>query len=205
MRLRQIGIVSALATIALSGCGSSTHPPTSHATAPNPAHQSAYPLLAPFQPLPNDTGLPASEQARAAHQQRELLAEAKAAARAPATPQAGCITGRTPGTSVVVLGPPAPQVAARIIGGHVDATFDYERWPSSPGCRPAYMSAVVFSRHHSSESFDNRGSVELYRLSGRRGRVAIPFPNSGRPPYHLLVTSLTPNDRQGPGALIALR
>jgi hypothetical protein len=190
--------------VAGAGCGTSSSASPSRATTSPTSAAGSRPLLQPYLPVPNDTASPPAVKARFVRQQRQGLALIKAADKAPATTIAGCVKGRASSSHVLVLGPPAPDITASIAGDQVSATFDYTRWPSSAGCRPTFLLAVVYSGQPATVSFDNHGSVNVYKLNGRHGRIVVNLPQAGWPPYHLEVTSVVANNREGPGNVIAL-
>ena len=159
------------------------------------ATHAAIPLLAPFSPQSVERDMPPAVRDRILGEQRALLAQAREAARLPATAEAGCEPSGIQGAG---LGPPSPEVEPRILGHHVEVEFSYGSMPSSAACRPAILDVVVYSGEKASPSFNNAGGVGRYLLRGRRGRVVLDVPWSGRPPYHVLVNSTTADGRRGP-------
>jgi hypothetical protein len=87
------------------------------------------------------------------------------------------------------LGPPAPSVRARIIGHQVEILIRYQSLPASDPCRPATVTAVVFSGKPASGSFNNNGAVGTYAVEAPVGRALVDLPWGGRAPYGLLVSS----------------
>jgi hypothetical protein len=204
--VRRLGLFIAIwgCLVSVAGCATSSSPsPSKETTSPTSASGSR-PLLQPYQPVVNDAASPPAVKAQYVRQQRQGLALIKAADRAPATAAAGCVRGRAASSQVLVLGPPAPDITASIAGDQVNATFDYTRWSSSAGCKPTFLSAVVYSGQPGTVSFDNHGSVNVYKLTGRHGRIVVNLPQAGRPPYHLEVTSVVANNREGSGNVVAL-
>jgi hypothetical protein len=129
----------------------------------------AVPLLAPTPYLSIDSDLPAPVKARIGRVVNDLSGRARAAAKLPTTAANGCIAS----------GPPAPRVVSRILGHHVEVDFDFAHFPESPACSPFQLDAAVLS---SSNNFAGH-----FWLNGRRGRVVLDLPWSGKPPYRLIV------------------
>lgn len=123
--------------------------------------------------------------------QRELTSEAQAATGLPATKAQGCVSSGQRGAP---LGSPLPRIYPRILGYHVEVRFAFERFPSSPACRPYLLTvAVVGGGRQTSTNW-----VERYRLDGPTGRVALILPFRGQPPYRVTVTSQPITGRYGP-------
>ena len=120
-------------------------------------------------------------------EQRAFAARARESARLPRTAAAGC----EPTPYSYGLGPPAPSVAARVLGHHVEVVFAYKRLPTSLACRPALLTVLVYSGVKASPTFNNSGAVERYLVRAPRGRVVLDLPWNGTPPYHLVVVPQT--------------
>jgi hypothetical protein len=149
-----------------------------------PSSTDPVPFLAPSPALSIDRDLPASVRDRYEREQRRRVELARDASAAPATRAAGCVRS---GTSA--LGPPAPTVAARVLGHHVEVVFEFARLPASLACRPWEATVVVFAGRRASSSF--KSQVTSFLVSDRRARVVVDLPWFAQPPYNLIVTSST--------------
>jgi hypothetical protein len=156
----------------------------SAAGAARPSSQDPIPFLAPSPALGIDRDLPPSVRDRYEREQRRRLELAREASAGAATRSAGCVPS---GTSA--LGPPAPTVAARILGHHVEVVFEFAQLPASPACRPWEATVVVFAGRRASSSF--KSQVASFLVSAQRARVVVDLPWFAQPPYSLTVTSST--------------
>ncbi len=143
---------------------------------------------------------------RIAAQDRAILAQLKAAARAPVSTQAGCYQVRrrmatAPGSPRWLGIPFAPTIDAHLIGHHVEVAFSFPRWSKSLACRPAVLTLVVSGQHPGvitpSTPAPQRGSsaaIATFRLVGSRGRVISRLPLGEPPPYSVRVSASVINN-----------
>ena len=155
-----------------------------------PSSTDPVPFLAPSPALSIDRDLPPSVRDRYEREQRRRVELARNAIAAPATRAAGCVRS---GTSA--LGPPAPTVAARVLGHHVEVVFEFARLPASLACRPWEVTVVVFAGRQASASY--KSQVASFLVSESRARVVVDLPWFAQPPYSLGVTSSTILGRRG--------
>ncbi len=156
------------------------------------------PLLAPEPYLSVDRDLPAEVKARFVRVNKDLTDRMRAAAQLPATAANGCEA-----SGLGSLGAPAPRIQSRIVGHHVEVVFNFIRMPESPACRPFELVVATYTGKHSSPTYKN--FVQRYWVRGRRGRVVLDLPWTGRAPYHVLATATTLTGRRGRSVEQALR
>jgi hypothetical protein len=161
------------------------------------------PVLFPVPQHSIESDTPAPVRTLIEREQQALLARAKAAAKLPATPEAGCVrVTDVPGANP--FGPPSPAVRARIIGHHVEVLFAYRQLPSSDACRPAFLEVAAYSGRKASSTYNNAGATGTYAVEVSQGRVVVDLPWRGHAPYHLIVRAATIVGRRGTGKEIAL-
>ena len=151
-------------------------------------------------------GMPKRVLVAAARQQRAAVALLHASESAPASASAGCVAGATiPKTFLRSHHlkprppeelPPAPVVHPVIIGHQVEIQFSFSHWPSSLACRPIVLQVLIYSGQDGTSSFKNGQGSVYYKLNGPRGRVVDDLTWDGRPPYHLAVESVLPDNAQ---------
>lgn len=145
------------------------------------------PFLSPFPDRSIERDMPASVQARMLREQKALFARAQAASKLPRTRAAGCEPAQIGAQRY--LGPPAPQVSAKIIGHHVEIVFAFKRLPASDACRPFGLSTVVSGAPIPGRN--STGAIDRYRVRGSRGRVVSDLPWYAKAPYRLTVIAET--------------
>jgi hypothetical protein len=159
------------------------------------------PVLAPFVDRTIEHDTPPSVRDRMTREQVALLARLQAASKLPPTTDAGCEPAQIGAQRY--LGPPVPQVRAKIIGHHVEIVFAFKRLPASDACRPFGLSTVV-----SGAPVPNRnstGAIDRYRIRGPRGRVVSDLPWYAQAPYRLLVIAETITGRRSRYVEVPLR
>jgi hypothetical protein len=153
-----------------------------------PAAESAQriPLLPRTPSLTIERDMPLSVQARLQRAQRRAVAVLRAASKQQRSRAAGCTSTDFPG----VLGPPAPAVAPRLLGRHVEVVVRFARLPSSLACRPWGISVSIRGR-----PIDAGGGslpwTSTFQLRGPVGRGVIRLPIGARAPYRLAVRAET--------------
>jgi hypothetical protein len=76
------------------------------------------------------------------------------------------------------LGAPAPAfVEAVVLGADVAVEYRYAHWPKAPACRPAELALIVVATGGSEPNTIER--------PGPAGRVVLPLPVGGKPPYRI--------------------
>jgi len=161
------------------------------------------PLLFPVVQHSIEVDTPAPVRRLIEREQRAMLARAKAAAKLPTTPAAGCVrVTDSPGSNTP--GPPSPAVKASVLGHHVEVLFDYRRLPSSDACRPAFLDVAVYSGKKASSTYNNAGATGTYALEMLRGRIVTDLPWRGHAPYHVLVRATTILGRRSNATEVAL-
>jgi hypothetical protein len=196
-------VLTCLLTLASCGeAGSPARPatpaPTSaHAHAPAPAPRRAptikntavahvaagdVPVLSAREPSAPERTDPPAVQRRFARERTQALAALRRIQRARPSAAAGCQQLRGP--VYHGWGPPTPTVQARVLGHQVAIEFAFDHLPTSPACRPATISAAVFSGRPATSSYNALGAIAEFPLAGPRGRFVVPLPG-GSPPYHV--------------------
>jgi hypothetical protein len=182
----RIVVATALALIAVGigvsrGFGSQMNR-TGHATLP---------LLVASDSISPGRGMPAKVVARLEAQERAALARARDHVHDPRTQAGGCVATRFPGT----LGPPLPQITARLLGRHVALVIHYRTRPASAHCRPAtLLVAVRSSATPSGVPWVREFPVE----PPSAGRLELSVPPYSPGPYRLIARSVSMFGDPGP-------
>ena len=128
--------------------------------------------------------MPPAVLARALRAQRAALSRARAAAKSKPTRAAGCVPN-----DYGSLGPPPPNVTARIFGRHVEVIVRFSRFPSAPECRPL---AIQVTTHGKPTTKVGPFPWNVtFALRGAIGRAVIRLPPYSMAPYRLNVTAVS--------------
>jgi len=143
--------------------------------------------------------MPKSVQNRAIREQKKALAAFRGMTIGEPSPQAGCRPTDFPGS----LGPPAPNVTARVIGYHVVLVVRFKTMPSALACRPQTVSVAINGKpiHPTVGSIP---WVERYALQGPAGRGVIRLPMYAVAPYKLTLYAETIQGRRSKRVDMAL-
>lgn len=135
--------------------------------------------------------MPKAVQDRAIREQQKALADFRGMTIGEPSRQAGCRPTDFPGS----LGPPAPDVTARVIGYHVVVVVRFRAMPSALACRPQGLSIAISGK----PIHPNVGGipwVERYALQGSVGRAVIRLPMYAVAPYKLALYAETIQGRR---------
>src|SRR5262249_52842120 len=135
--------------------------------------------------------MPKAVQDRAIREQQKALAAFHGVTIGEPSRQAGCQPTDFPGS----LGPPGPDVTARVIGYHVAVTVRFKTMPSALACHPQGLSIAISGKpiHPTVGSIP---WVERYALRGSSGRAVIRLPMYAVAPYKLTLVSETIQGRR---------
>jgi hypothetical protein len=150
----------------------------------------AIPLLADSPSLTIERDMPEAVQARLRRAQRKALAVLRAAAKQHPSRAAGCASNDFPGD----LGPPAPDIAGRIFGHHVEVIVRFKRLPSSLACRP-WGVIVSIRGKPTNPSAGSLPWAQTFQLKGAVGRAVIRLPLYATAPYQVIVRAGTAQGR----------
>jgi hypothetical protein len=176
---------------------------TTRMVAPRTALPQALPVLSPVYQPSADRDAPKGVLRAIARQQNADLAKLKATDAAPVSKRAGCsevlmtaADRRHPDhPATPPIGQPyAPSVDAHLIGHHIEVAFSFSHWPKSLGCRPAFLTVVIFGKHPKvlvGGAYQRRGeqAITTVQLAGPRGRVVSELPLDEPAPYQIWVFS----------------
>ena len=124
--------------------------------------------------------MPKAVQDRAIRQQKKALASFRGVAIGEPSLQAGCRPTDFPGS----LGPPFPEVTARVIGYHVVVVVRFATLPRALACRPWGVS-IAISGNAIHPQVGAIPWVQTYELQGPVGRAVIRLPLYAVAPYKL--------------------
>lgn len=181
MRQALGSIAGVMVLLALAGCGGH------HTSQPK---GEGIPILFPAPQRGVEADTPEAVAKLIVQMQRAAQERLQRAARLTPSTADGCV----PFTDVSgksSLGPPAPDVRARIIGHQVEVLLRYRSLPDADDCRPAVVTAAVYAGTPGTSSYDALGGIANYAVDGPVGRGLIDLPWGTHGPYSLLVESTT--------------
>ena len=156
------------------------------------------PLLGEAPDFTIERDMPDAVQKRLADRQRRQIETLRRAGSQQPSRAAGCVPNRAFSGH---LGPPLPDLEARIIGHYAEVVFRYSTLPTSAACRPVALIASVTGARTPTATNSSTSTLPWRKdvlLTGKAGRllVHLPWIDGSRAPFVLRVSVFTMNGRR---------